>query len=214
MILTPSLEEGEECPICINVLELNECSRSVLHRLHIPSIPVTQRISLSCQHIFCNSCLSKLGGGKDINCPQCRRPSDIEDLEQVEVTATQQWDQLLELAQQFAAMEGQLGPDTSEEEEEENLRENFIDDGDTEARFVVVARWPDTFNVLIAAICYSRTPQEHDTTSDVIREDVPDWDERDDAQPGHIPYSQSGVVEKRKRMKQLVAQRARKRFRA
>lgn len=141
MILTPSLEEGEECPICINVLELNECSRSVLHRLHFPSIPVTQRISLSCQHIFCNSCLSKLGGGKDINCPQCRRPSDIEDLEQVEVTATQQWDQLLELAQQFAAMEGQLGPDTSEEEEEEKLRENFIDDGDTEARFVVVARW-------------------------------------------------------------------------
>ena len=68
--------------------------------------------------------------------------------------------------------------------------------------------------MLIAAIRYSRTPQEHDTTSDVIPEDVPDWNERDDAQPGHIPYSQSGVVEKRKRMKQLVAQRARKRLHA
>jgi len=36
-------------------------------------------------------------------------------------------------------MEGQLGPDTSEEEEEEFLRENFIDDGDSDARFVAMA---------------------------------------------------------------------------
>lgn len=80
-----------------------------------------------------------MSGGENISCPQCRRLSDIDNFESVEFTATQQWDQLLEIAQQFAAMEGQLGPDTSEEEEEENLRENFIDDGDSEARFVSVA---------------------------------------------------------------------------
>lgn len=79
-----------------------------------------------------------MSGGENISCPQCRRLSDIDNFEPVEFTATQQWDQLLEIAQRFAAMEGQLGPDTSEEEEEENLRENFIDDGESEARFVAV----------------------------------------------------------------------------
>ena len=174
---------------------------------------VILRISLPCQHIFCDSCLTKLNDGEDIKCPQCRRPSDIESLEQVEMTATQQWDQLLEIAQQFAAMEGQLGPDTSEEEEEENLRENFIDDGDSEARFVAVARWPNTFKLLMAAIYYSSKSQEHDTMSDAIQEDGSSEDGGDDSQPGHISYSQSGVIEKRKRMKRLVAQRENKRLR-
>jgi hypothetical protein len=80
-----------------------------------------------------------MSGGDNISCPQCRRLGDNDNFEPVEFTASQQWDQLLEIAQQFATMEGQLGPDTSEEEEEENLRENFVDDGDSEARFVGVA---------------------------------------------------------------------------
>lgn len=212
MISSPSLAEEEECPICADTLELNNCSRSVSHCSYSPTIPVTPGISLPCQHIFCDSCLSKLNDGEDIKCPQCRRPSDVESLEQVELTATQQWDQLLEIAQQFAAMEGQLGPDTSEEEEE-NLREIFIDDGDSEARFVAVARWPDTFGLLMAAICYSNKSQEDDTMSDPIQEDVSSEDGRNDSQPGQMLYSQSGVVEKRRRMKQLVTQREHKRLR-
>jgi hypothetical protein len=93
-----------------------------------------------------------MSGGENISCPQCRRLSNIDNFEPVEFTATQQWDQLLEIAQRFATIEGQLGPDTSEEEEEENLRENFIDDGDSEDRFVVVAvSKVGIFGVLIAA---------------------------------------------------------------
>ena len=92
-----------------------------------------------------------MSGGENISCPQCRRLSDIDNFEPVEFTATQQWDQLLEIAQRFAAMEEQLGPDTSEEEGEENLRENFIDDGDSETRFVAVAvSKVGTFGVLNA----------------------------------------------------------------
>jgi hypothetical protein len=147
VVSSPSLGEEEECVICADALELNKCSRSVSDRSYSPIIPVTQRLSLPCQHIFCNVCLSKLSGGESISCPQCRGPTNIESLEQVEVTATQQWDNLLELAQQFAAMEWELGPDTSEEEEEEKLREHFIDDGDTESRFVV-GSVRDTFRVL------------------------------------------------------------------
>jgi len=129
-----------------------------------------------------------MGGGESINCPQCRRPSNIENFEPVEFTATQQWDQLLEVAQQFAAMEAELGPDTSEEEEEEKLRETFIDDGDSEA---------------------STGPQEHDTTSEQMREDESDGDEEGEL----VPYWRSGGLEKRRRMKELVAQREHKRMR-
>lgn len=145
-----------------------------------------------------------MSDGENISCPQCRRPCDIESFEHVEFTATQQWDELLEIAQQFAEMEGRLGPDTSEEEEEEALRENFIDDGDAEARFVAVVHWPSIFSVLIAAMHYSTTSQEHNRTSDGVQgKDI----EIDDTEPEHVLYSESGVVEKRKRMTQLVAQR-------
>jgi hypothetical protein len=149
-----------------------------------------------------------MSGGENISCPQCRRLSDVDKSEPVEFTATQQWDQLLEIAQQFVAMEGQLGPDTSEEEEEENLRENFIDDGDSEARFVAVAI-SKVFSVcLLRQICNANS-QEHDTPSGGMQED----ESEGDAEGEHILYSKSGVSEKRRRMKQLVAEREHKRTR-
>jgi len=80
-----------------------------------------------------------MSDGENITCPQCRSSSKVDSLEPVIVTATQQWDQLLEIAQQFAEIEEKLGPDTSEEEEEEYLRENFIDDSSVDARFVAIA---------------------------------------------------------------------------
>ena len=148
-----------------------------------------------------------MGGDENISCPQCRRPSNIENFEHVEFTATQQWDHLLEIAQQFAAMEGELGPDTSEEEEEENLRETFIDDGDSEARFVMALLPNNMFGVLIA--CCSTSSQEHDATPVGMEEDESDRDDEGE----QIPYRRSGGMEKRRRMKELVAQRERKRIR-
>ncbi len=149
-----------------------------------------------------------MSGGENISCPQCRRLSGTDNFEPVEFTATQQWDQLLEIAQQFAAMEGQLGSDTSEEEEEGKLREKFIDDGDSEARFVEVACQQGIFGVLIAAILRSTSSREHDTPPG-MQEDELDGDTEGE----HILYSESGVGEKRRRLKQLVAEREQKRFR-
>lgn len=151
-----------------------------------------------------------MSGGDNISCPQCRRLGDIDNFEPVEFTASQQWDQLLEIAQQFATMEGQLGPDTSEEEEEENLRENFIDDGGSEARFVGVAAGMVFSACLLRQIC-STSSQEHDTPSGVMQEDESDGDS--DSEGKHILYSQSGVSEKRRRLGQLVAEREHKRMR-
>jgi len=110
------------------------------------------RSSLACQHVFCDSCLSKITDGGSLSCPQCRRDSNVESFEAVEFTATEQWDQLLEIAQQFAAMEGRLGPETSEEEEEENLRENFIDDDEVEARFGSSLMLPQLREMLILGL--------------------------------------------------------------
>ena len=148
-----------------------------------------------------------MSAGENISCPQCRRLSDVDNFETVEFTATQQWDQLLEIAQQFAAMEGQLGPDTSEEEEEENLRENFIDDGDSEARFVAVTAGK-AFSVCLLRQNCSTSSQDHETPG-AMQEDESDGD----AEGEHILYSESGVSEKRRRMKQLVAEREHKRMR-
>ena len=149
-----------------------------------------------------------MSGGENISCPQCRRLSDVGTFEPVEFTATQQWDQLLEIAQQFAAMEWEFGPDTSEEEEEENLRENFIDGGDSEARFVAVA-FGRVFSVCLLRQVYSTSSREHNTPSGGMQEDESDGN----AEGEHILYSQSGVNEKRRRMKQLVAERGHKRLR-
>ena len=60
---------------------------------------------------------------------------------------------------------------------------------------------------------YSSAP-ERDAMSDATQENGSVRDEIDNAQAGHIPYSESGVVEKRRRMQRLVSQRAHKRSRA
>src|SRR5258708_39950354 len=113
-----------------------------------------------------------MSGGENISCPQCRRLSGTDNFEPVEFTATQQWDQLLEIAQQFAAMEGQLGSDTSEEEEEGKLREKFIDDGDSEARFVEVACKQGILGSLFLAILRTRSLRKNITPPECKKDEL------------------------------------------
>ncbi|KAF8272499.1 hypothetical protein EI94DRAFT_1796113 [Lactarius quietus] len=121
---------------------------------------------------------------------KCRKECDVESFEVVDFTATQQWDQLLEIARRFAALEDRLGPDTSEEEEEENLRENFIDDDDD-----------------VEASSESR---DRETTPDTVPEGAQNQDEGEEDSERDVPYSQSGVVEKRRRMERLAARKKRR----
>lgn len=130
----------------------------------------------------------------------------VENFDAVEFTATQQWDQLLEVAQQFAALEDRLGPDTSEEEEEEKLRDNFIDDDDGEARFDIAYGAADNSDYRT-----SSESRDRDTTPDTTPEGAPNQYENEDSDREYVPYSRSGVVEKRKRMEQLAATRKRQR---
>ena len=146
-----------------------------------------------------------MGDGESISCPQCRRECNVESFEVVEFTATQQWDQLLEIARQFAALEDRLGPDTSEEEEEEKLRDNFIDDEDedVEARFDIACCASD-----ISDHKNSSESRDRETTPDTMQEEVQNQDE--DSEREDVPYSQSGVIEKRRRMERLAARKRRR----
>jgi hypothetical protein len=150
-----------------------------------------------------------MGDSESISCPQCRKESHVESFDMVEFTATQQWDQLLEIAQQFAALEDRLGPDTSEEEEEEKLRENFIDDdddNDVEARFDIAYGAADNSDYRT-----SSESRDRDTTPDMMPEGAPNQEENEDSDREYVPYSRSGVIEKRKRMERLAETRKRRR---
>jgi hypothetical protein len=129
----------------------------------------------------------------------------------VEFTATQQWDQLLEIARQFAAMEDRLGPDTSDEEEEEKLRDNFInDDDEVEARFDIrLCAFENSDNSDYRTS--SDESRDRDTTPETMPEGAQNQDEEEeDSERENVPYSQSGVVEKRRRMEELAARKRRR----
>ncbi|KAI0920875.1 hypothetical protein AcW2_006016 [Taiwanofungus camphoratus] len=107
LIISTSIEENEECPICMDNLENNKCA------------------SLPCEHTFYKSCISKISpGSESLTCPQCRATCPRDEIEVVQLTALQQWDALLDVAKAWARMDRRREEDTSEEEAEEE----FIDD--------------------------------------------------------------------------------------
>ncbi|KAH9927264.1 uncharacterized protein B0H18DRAFT_875830, partial [Fomitopsis serialis] len=107
IVLSSSIEENEECPICMDTLGVNEC------------------VSLPCEHTFCKTCISRVSlGEEDVTCPQCRGLCPRDEIEIVQYTASQQWDDLLDVAKAWAKMDLHRQPDTSDEE----VEEKFIED--------------------------------------------------------------------------------------
>lgn len=88
--------------------------------------------------MFCSDCLKQLEkttGDEDnkFTCPTCRVRTSLEECDVVEYTSSSQWDALLEVAKQSAKLDRKRGGlDTSDEEEEEDLANNFIDDEQSE----------------------------------------------------------------------------------
>ncbi|KAI0722346.1 hypothetical protein C8T65DRAFT_770405 [Cerioporus squamosus] len=131
---------SEDCPICLEPLQLKECS------------------SFPCEHIYCNGCLLQLKPVPDsyrddvesIQCPTCRAVFPRDELESVDLTSIKRWDALLDVAKKWAKMDLRRQEDTSEEEGEEE----FIDDEETNnAR---LGRLP----LALSRVC-SRTCQHH-----------------------------------------------------
>lgn len=119
----------------------------------------------------------------------------------IQYTASQQWDELLDVAKAWAAMDRRAENDTSEEEAEEG----FLDDGDTTTRYVA-ALYPAAYTHVERS---SRQAEgEH---SDVP--EIPD-DEGEDEEVGPPPptisqtsYAQSPTKEKREKLEQLAARK-------
>ncbi|KAI0658488.1 hypothetical protein C8Q70DRAFT_1135073 [Cubamyces menziesii] len=110
LMLENSVEENEECLICMENLQPRKCR------------------SFPCQHTFCDECVRKLkpepGEPESIRCPQCRTVCERDEAELVQYTASEQWDALLDVARQWAKMDVRRAESTSEEED----AEEFIDD--------------------------------------------------------------------------------------
>ncbi|KAI9000711.1 hypothetical protein BD414DRAFT_542398 [Trametes punicea] len=118
LMLENSLDENEECLICMEPLQPRKSRRQV--------VPV--HILLPCQHTFCDSCVRQLpsepGEPESIRCPTCRAVCLREEAELVQYTASEQWDALLDVAKQWAKMDVRREEETTEEED----AEQFIDD--------------------------------------------------------------------------------------
>lgn len=83
--------------------------------------------SLPCNHILCHGCLVKLDPKK---CPHCRKLFELEDVESVGFTATEQWDQLLKVATEATRLSGIDDASVLSADEQSELP--FIDDDDDE----------------------------------------------------------------------------------
>ncbi|KAI0065904.1 hypothetical protein BV25DRAFT_1850432 [Artomyces pyxidatus] len=162
------IAEDEECPICMDTLQLSASS------------------SLPCQHVFCEDCLARL---EQLVCPTCREKFERDDVEGVQYTAEEQWDQLLDVAQQFAKMDKNAEPDTSEEEAEEAAAKNFINDED-----------PDASSAL--------SELEAETQSEAPPATPGPADDDEEARQS---YAKSPISAKRKRLQELAAKREQKR---
>jgi len=181
----------EECSICLETLTLNKCS------------------SLPCQHLICNDCLPQIckvdwnipsadsegeQGAEVTKCPQCRKQTPRKDVELVHYTATQQWDDLLEIIQEWAKMDRRRAEETSDEEDEEK----FIKDESTNASSSASSESPNTSR--------GSTP-ESDLAVDRVK--TPPLLE-ESQHNGARSYLDSPSATKRKRMEELSKQRKKK----
>lgn len=123
------LEEDEECPICMETLEIDITVRygSIVRASHESLVDLC--LSFPCQHIVCERCFKRLTPNSDtVKCPQCRDEHAREEIETVRYTAATQWDDLLKVARKFSVMDHRATDDTGEEDNEEN----FLNDEDSE----------------------------------------------------------------------------------
>jgi len=179
------LDINEECPICFDGLKLDQCS------------------SFPCQHLVCNNCLPQVckvdwdskersegeRGEEVTKCPQCRQIAPRDELEIVHRTANQQWDELLELAEEWAKMDRQRrAAETDEEDEEE-----FINDDSTHASSSAQSEAP--------SVSKESNPESDMSVDRAVTPPEPNGARR---------YLDSPSRAKRKRMEELAEQRRKK----
>lgn len=144
-------------------------------------------------------------------CPQCRDETPRNEVEPVRYTPSQQWDELLEVAKEWAEMDTRRADDTSEEEDEEA----FIDDESTDVRYDG-SLWILPIKTFSQSRLRSYSSSAALDPPDATEEGTPESDMPADravtppAQPeanGARSYLDSPAATKRKRLEALAEQR-------
>ncbi|KAA1466784.1 hypothetical protein DENSPDRAFT_831667 [Dentipellis sp. KUC8613] len=213
LILAPTLsssEPDETCPICMETLKPGS----------------TQ--SFPCEHTTCSGCLAEYLKAqpaflqtRTFKCPSCRAETEMGEVETVQFTASEQWDAMLVVANDFAKMEVQRPRmDTSEEEAEEQ----FIDDGEGATSSAMSEVPPETSEAEPDPEPEPATAPEQAQVENTApangdaeipnppdRPSTPLTPTSDSPAPRPIPYSQSSPSVKRRRLQELAAARKRRR---
>jgi hypothetical protein len=86
--------------------------------------------SFPCDHPICDECLPKLPLGDEdtVRCPMCKQTSPRGEVEPIQRTERQRWDELLKIAAAWESMDRRGEFETSDEEGEERF---INDDRDT-----------------------------------------------------------------------------------
>ena len=129
-----ALEETEECPICMEKLQVHKSMRFV-HLVRSSRLcPIKPdpyvAYSLTCEHALCQGCffqLQRLNVQVDddqleerVSCPVCRQTVKCREVEVVRHTAATQWDALLNIANRWSRMDTGAGYDDEDSVESEN----------------------------------------------------------------------------------------------
>ncbi|KAH9855026.1 hypothetical protein C2E23DRAFT_49285 [Lenzites betulinus] len=113
--------QEEDCGICMETLRLHDAR------------------SFPCQHAFCSECVAQLESDPHIvddyitRCPICRQGCKRWDIELIRYTASEQWDDLREVAKLWAAMDVRRAKQLSEEEEENAVAWIYDSDAETQS---------------------------------------------------------------------------------
>ncbi|KAJ7590869.1 hypothetical protein C8J56DRAFT_545297 [Mycena floridula] len=172
LVSVATLDEGEDCPICLDPMKVEECS------------------SLRCGHQVCSMCLAELtDDDNQAQCPNCREYSEIRETEIVKITEVDRWDKLTALAQNWVAFDQGLGE--AGDEAQEDPREDA--DATRYLGFsIVVNQCPDTFSSSkMGTITEEEEPLEQQ--------------EESSTEP-----SESNHDTKKRKLQELVAERARR----
>ncbi len=117
-----TLAEEEDCPICFERLKPKK-SYAYVSQSSLPlTVAEAVPFRIPCEHLICAECLPQVSRGADetIKCPQCRQNYPREEVELLQFTETERWDELLKLANEYAMMD-YTGSDTSSERAEEEF---------------------------------------------------------------------------------------------
>ncbi|KAG2013297.1 hypothetical protein CC2G_010226 [Coprinopsis cinerea AmutBmut pab1-1] len=188
LMLVTTLGEAEECPVCFDKLEPKGCS------------------AFACQHLVCNECFKKVLPDKDEQypCPCCRQKTAREDVELVHMTEQERWDDLLKLAEAWAASDQRPELGTSEEEAQDGF---LVRDGETVTSASSETGEIEEEEEEVKDSESEGTGQEQELSSEEASSDALSTTPAE-----HRPsYFESPSKEKRKRLAELAEERVRKR---